>query len=172
MTFQIARSVVSGLPYAYAEEVEKFRQARLAHRFSGDAAPSAPAVVEQAVRRVPVEGEADNFVTDYAIIEDIPAPTLADKKAALWATIRSMEAAALAHIITPARERLMGFDLNTIYGKPETARSDADRALLTRAAEIAARRQVVQRHGAELEVAVEELTAATVDGWTPAGFPS
>jgi hypothetical protein len=59
-----------------------------------------------------------------------------------------------------------------VYAKPEAARSDADRALLAKAADIAARKQMVQRHGAELEVAVEELTEATIDGWTPAGFPS
>jgi hypothetical protein len=48
MTFQLARSVIDGLPYNYAEEVEKFRQAKLAHRFTGDVAPSAPAIIEQA----------------------------------------------------------------------------------------------------------------------------
>jgi hypothetical protein len=172
MTFQIARSVINGLPYAYADAVENFRQARLEHRFTGDVAPSAPDIIEQAVRRVPVQGQADDFVADYQIVEDIPVPTLADKKAALAGTIRTMEAAALAKIISPARERLMGLDLNAVYAKPEAARSDADRALLANAAEIAARKLLVQRHGAELEVAVEELTNAGVGGWLPKEFPS
>jgi hypothetical protein len=172
MTFQIARSVINGLPYSYADAVEKFRQAKLEHRFTGDVAPSAPAIIEQVVRRVPVQGQADDFVADYEIIEDIPMPTLADKKAALVGTIRTMEAAALAKIISPGRERLMGLDLNAVYAKPEAARSDADGALLAKAADIAFRKQVVQRHGAELEVAVEELTDATIDGWQPTGFPS
>ena len=170
MTFQIARSVINGLPYNYADAVEKFRQAKLAHRFTGDVAPSAPDIIEQAVRRVPVQGQADDFVADYEIIEDIPVPTLADKKAALSATIRTMEATALAKIISPGREHSMGLDLNAVYAKPEAARSDADRALLARAADIAARKQLVARHGAELEVAVEELTDATIGGWTPAEF--
>jgi hypothetical protein len=112
MTFQIARSVINTVPYGYADAVEKFRQAKLAHRFTGDVAPSAPAIIEQAVRRVPVQGQADDFVADYQIIEDVPVPTLADRKAALAGTIRTMEAAALAKIISPGRERLMGFDLN------------------------------------------------------------
>jgi hypothetical protein len=172
MTFQIARSVINGLPYSYADAVEQFRQAKLAHRFTGDVAPSAPAIIEQAVRRVPVPDQADDFVADYQIIEDVPVPTLADKKAALAGTIRTMEAAALAKIISPGRERLMGLDLNAVYARPEAARSDADRVLLAKAADIAARKQVIQRHGAELEVAVEELTDATIDGWTPAEFPS
>jgi hypothetical protein len=36
MTFQIAKSVIDGLPYNYTESVEAFRQAKLAHRFAGD----------------------------------------------------------------------------------------------------------------------------------------
>ena len=48
MTLQIPRSVLNGLPYSYAEAVETFRQAKLAHRFTGDIAPSAPAIIEHA----------------------------------------------------------------------------------------------------------------------------
>jgi hypothetical protein len=172
MTFQIAKSVIDGLPYSYADTVEKFRQAKLAHRFTGDVAPSAPAIIEQAVRRVPRDGQADDFVADYAIIDDIPVPTLAERKQALAAAIRSAEAAALAKIISPARERLQGLDLNAVYAKPESERTDADRALMAKAVAIAARKEVVHRHSAHLEIAVEELTAATIDGWTPAEFPS
>jgi hypothetical protein len=172
MTFQIAKSVINGLPYNYADEVEKFRQAKLAHRFTGDVAPSAPAIIEHAVRRVPTEGQADDFVADYEIIDDIPAPTLAERKAALVATIRNAEAAALAKVISPARERLMGLDLNAIYAKPEAGRTDADLALLAKATDIAARREIVLRHSAKLEIALEELTEATLDGWTPAEFPA
>jgi hypothetical protein len=62
MTFQIAKSVINGLPYSYADAVETFRQAKLAHRFTGDVAPSAPAIIEHAVRRVPRDGQADDFV--------------------------------------------------------------------------------------------------------------
>jgi hypothetical protein len=172
MTFQIARSVINGLPYHYADAVESFRQAKLEHRFTGDVAPSAPAVIEQAVRRVPRQGAVDDFVADYKIVEDIPVPTLAERKAALQGAIRSAEAAALAKVISPARERLMGLDLNAIYAKPEAERSDADRALLSRAADIAARKTVIHRHSATLEIAVEELTDATIDGWAPAPFPA
>jgi hypothetical protein len=171
MTFQIAKSIINGLPYAYADAVETFRQAKLAHRYTGDVAPSAPAIIEHAVRRVQTEGQADDFVADYEIVDDIPALTLAERKAALVGTIRTSEAAALATIISPARERLMGLDLNAVYAKPEVQRTDADRALLTKATDIAARKEAVHRHGAHLEIAVEELTDATLDGWTPEAFP-
>jgi hypothetical protein len=163
--------VINGLPYRYADEVEAFRQAKLAHRFTGDIAPSAPAEIEHAVRRVHTEGQADDFITDYEIVEDIPVPTLAERKQALVGAIRNAEAAALAEIISPARERLMGLDLNAVYARPETARSDADRALLAKATAIASRKDTIHRHGIHLEIAVEELTEATIDGWTAQEFP-
>ena len=172
ITFHIAKSVIDALPYNYADEVERFRQAKLAHRFTGDAAPSAPALIESAVRRVQTEGQADDFVADYAIIDDVPVPTLDECKRALVTKVRIMEETAMASIISPARERLMGIDVNAIYAKPETERSDADRALLAKAADIAARRAALQRHSANLEVAVEELTESAIDGWMPAPFPS
>jgi hypothetical protein len=88
MTFQIAKSVIDGLPYNYTESVEAFRQAKLAHQFTGDVDPSAPAIIEQAVRRVPVEDEADDFVADYEVINDV---TLDSRKQALVSLIRSKE---------------------------------------------------------------------------------
>jgi hypothetical protein len=172
MTFRIARSVINGLGYDYAVAVEAFRQARLAHRFTGDIAPSAPGLIEHAVSRVQTPGQADDFVADYEIVEDIPVPTLAERKAALLATIRAMEAAALARIISPARERLMGLDVNAVYLRPEAERGEADRALLQRLSQLAARKEVVYRHSAGLEIAVEELTEATIDGWTAREFPA
>jgi hypothetical protein len=171
MGFRIARSVLNRLGYNYAEAVEDFRQAKLAHRFTGDAAPSAPAEVEHAVRRVPVEGAADDFVADYEVIEDVPVPTLADRRAVLVGQVRAMEAAALARIISPGRERLMALDLNMIHMKPEADRTAGDLTLLARAADIVARKTVIHRHAAELEIAIEDLTEVTIDGFTPAAFP-
>jgi hypothetical protein len=173
MTIQIPKSVIAGLPYNYADEVEAFRQAKLAHRFTGDIAPSAPAIIEHAVRRVQTEGQADDFVTDYEVVDDTPPPpTLAEQKQVLVGQLRSMEAAALAEIISPARERLMGLDLNAVYAKPDADRTDADRALLAKAADIAARKDFIQRHSAIQQIALEDLTEAAIDGWTPAAFPA
>jgi hypothetical protein len=171
MAFQIAKSILNTLPYNYADEVEKFRQAKLAHRFTGDIAPSAPAIIEHAVRRVPRDGQADDFVADYEVIDDVPVPTLAGRKAVLLGKIRTAEAAAMARIISPGRERLMGLDLNAVYAKPEAARGDADRALLAKSTDIAARKQAIQRCGAALEVEVEDLTEATIGGWIMRPFP-
>jgi hypothetical protein len=56
--------------------------------------------------------------------------------------------------------------------KPEAERGDADRALLARLSQLAARKEIVHRHSAGLEIAVEEQTDATIDGWTPPEFPA
>jgi hypothetical protein len=173
MTFKIAKSVIDGMGIDYPAEVEAFRQAKLAHRFTGDVAPSAPAIIEHAVRRVPVEGAADDFVTDYEVVDDTPPPpTLQERKAALVSTIRSMEAAASAEIVTPARERLMGLDLNEVYVKPDADRNDADRALVAKMTDVAARKATINRHAVLLEIEVEDLNEADIDGWVPAAFPA
>ena len=56
MTLKIAKSVVDAQFGDFVAEVEAHRQALLAHRFTGDAAPTAPAPVEQAVRRLQRDG--------------------------------------------------------------------------------------------------------------------
>ncbi len=173
MTFQIAKSVIAGLPFDYAAAVEQFRQAKLAHRFTGDIAPSAPALIEAAVRRVPIEGQADDFVTDYEVIDDTPpAPTLDERKMALLNEIRTAEAAAFVKIISPGRQKLLFLDLAPIYAKPEADRTDAERELVASAVALDKRREAIQRHAAAQEIEVEDLTEATIDGWKPAAFPS
>jgi hypothetical protein len=123
------------------------------------------------VRAIDPGREAVDFVADYDVIDDVPVPTLDDRKADLLGIIRGTEAAALARIISPGRERMLSLDLNAVYANPETDRTDADRGLLAKAADIAARKQAIQRHGVGLEIEVEELTEATINGWTPAPFP-
>jgi hypothetical protein len=172
MTFQIAKSVIAGLGYDYPDAVERFRQAKLAHRFTGDVAPSAPALVEHAVRRVPSTeaGQPDDFVADYEVIDDMPAKTLEQRKADLIATARQAEALAMAKVISPARARLMGLDLSAVYAKPDGQRSGVDRDLLAAAQVIADQKQAIQRHGIGQEIEVEDLTEETIDAWVPTPF--
>lgn len=173
MTFKINKSVIDGLGFNYAAAVEEFRQAKLAHRFTGDIAPSAPAVIEHAVRRVPVEGQADDFVTDCEVVDDTPPPpTLEERKAKLIDSIRAAEHMSLVDIMSPARERLMVLDLNAVYAKPEADRTDDDRALMAKASEIASRKAAITRYATLLEIEVEDLTEADIGGWVPKPFPA
>jgi hypothetical protein len=73
MTLKLKKSQVDALPFDFEQAVRDFIAAKEAHRFTGDAAPSADALVEAAVRRVqyPIEDEKpDDFVADYEIEDD------------------------------------------------------------------------------------------------------
>lgn len=173
MTFKINKSVIDGLGFDYAAAVEEFRQAKLAHRFTGDIAPSAPAVIEHAVRRVPVEGQADDFVTDYEVVDDSPPPpTLQERKARLVDEVRAAEFRSLLNIISPARERLLHLDYAAGQTSNDPALSGEQSARAAKIADIADRKQAVQRHAALLEIEVEDLTEADIDGWVPKPFPA
>jgi hypothetical protein len=60
MTLKLKKSQVDALPFDFEQAVRDFIAAKEAHRFTGDAAPSADALVEAAVRRVqyPIEDKS------------------------------------------------------------------------------------------------------------------
>jgi len=72
----VRRSDIDKLGFDFEAEVENFRQAKLAHRYTtGEPAPAARhPLVEQAVVRVPPQedGQPDEFASEYEIIEDLP----------------------------------------------------------------------------------------------------
>jgi hypothetical protein len=76
MTFQISKSQIPAEFAAdFAEHVEAFRQAKLAHHRTVDVpAPASHHLIENSVRRVPRLDLPDEFLADYEIIDD--APTL------------------------------------------------------------------------------------------------
>lgn len=174
MTLKIAKSVVDAQVSDFAAAVEAHRQALLAHRFTGDAAPTAPALVEQAVRRVQREGEADDFVADYAIIDDtspVPVPTEAERRQALVTAVRLAEQQASLAIIGAGKLRLLTLDATRILSLPEASRSADDGALLARFAAVQAQLAAVQYHAARLEAGIDDMAPDQFDGWTPPPFP-
>ncbi|MGM5033514.1 hypothetical protein [Tardiphaga sp. 803_E3_N1_3] len=179
MTFQISKSQVDGLPYNFADEVEKYQQAMLAHRFSGDAAPVAPGIIEAAVRRVqyPIEdGKPDDFVIDFEIVDDTPPPpeppTPTERRTKLMFQVQAAQADAAAKVISPARARLLSMDVSRVYAKATEARTPADDAALAQHAAIQARLNALTYHTATLEVEIEDLADDKLDSWQMTPFPA
>ncbi len=175
MTLKIAKSVVETSFGDFAAAVEAHRQALLAHRFTGDAAPTAPAPVEQAVRRVQRDGEADDFVADYAIVDDTPpapVPSDTERRLALLSAVRLAEQQASHAIIGPGKLRLMTLDATRILSRPEAERSPEDAAVLARFAALQTRLAAVQYHAARLEAEIDDLAPAQFDSWTLLPFPA
>jgi hypothetical protein len=161
MTFRIERSVLNRLPFDYAVEVEKLRQALLGHRFSFDSAPTAPEIVERGVRRVqfPIEEhKPDDFVIDYEIVDDTPPPpTLAERKVTLTAQLRQAEVDALTTVLSPGRRRLLDVEVSAIP-PVEADRTAADHALLAERDRVLAADRDIRRKFARAEIEIEELS--------------
>ncbi len=88
MTVKVLKSQIGNI--AFADQVEQYRQAMLAHRFTVDVpAPAAPSLlVESCIRRVqyPISAEKpDDFVADYEIVDDLPS--LDDRKVNLFVQV-------------------------------------------------------------------------------------
>jgi len=126
-------------------------------------------VIEDAVSRVQTPGQA-------AILSPITKSSKTFRcrrggaQTGARRAIRAMEkTAALAIIISPARERLMGLDVNAVCVKPKPSQR-CRRALLERLSQLAARKEIVHPTAAGLEIAIEELTEAPSTGWTAKNF--
>lgn len=172
MTFKVYKSQLAGVEFA--EVVEEFRQALLAHRFTGDAAPHAHHMIEAAVRRVPQgEGQPDDFVADFEIIDDTPPPpSPAELRNDLIAAMRAAEQAAHLGVIGNGKLRLLMLDAGAIMEKPDADRTEAEAAILKTLQEVRARRVAIERHGATLEAMIEDLPADQVAGYKFEAFPS
>lgn len=172
MTYQIAKSVVDRLPYNFADEVEKHRQALLAHRFTGDAAPTGPAIIEQAITRVQQDGEPDDFLVAFEVVDDTPPPaSAAELRQRLVASVRAAEQESSLAVIGPGKSRLLGMEVATVYAKPEAERTDADRAKLAEMAQVQLRLQAIQLHAARVEAQIDDLPDAQIEGWQVPAFP-
>ena len=165
MTFEIPKSVIDSLPYDFAEAVEAHIKAKEEHRFTGNAAPTAPELVESAIRRdqyAVSEGKPDDFVADYVIVDDTPPPppppTLEQRKAAAYAQSRAQEVSDIEAIMPPGKVRLMNIDANDAFAVSEDKRTADHKKALQNLAEYNARVAEIQRAAAVREAEIDDLT--------------
>jgi len=94
VTLQVQRTVAAALGFDFAAAVVAYRLALLDHRDTeGVPAPVAPSpLVEAAVRRVPTAGAPDDFVADFALVDD---PDAAPTAPAVPASVTNYQARAV-----------------------------------------------------------------------------
>ena len=157
MTIKVYKSQVGNFDFEGA--VIAFRDAKLAHRFTeGAPAPGAPnALVEAAVKRVPVEGGPDDFVADYEFIDDTPPPPTPEEiKARKIFESQVAEQDEIRAIMPAGKLRLFQMQYSDAVAIPEAERNDAQRDVISRMFDYQAKVQAAQRRGAERESEIED----------------
>lgn len=168
MTLELKKSEVDALPFNFEEAVQSFIAAKMAHRFTGDAAPVSHPIVEMAVRRVqyPIDAKKpDDFVADYVIIDDTPILTLAEKKAALVQRLRQMEAEKINAVITPGRLRLLQLKVEAIGPKLPEEQTEEEKTLIAQLNQCFVAIRAVQMRSAEIEADIDDLSANSIDAY-------
>lgn len=105
MPIRLVLSQVRALPFDFEAGVAAHIKAKMDHRFAviGEPAPAAAHPwIEHAVKRVNMgEGQPDDFVPDYEIIDDTPPPLTLDQKKQVLSHQVMMARAEVAHKIVP-----------------------------------------------------------------------
>jgi hypothetical protein len=162
MTIQIPKAQAGE---GFAERVETFRHAKLAHhRTIGVPAPVEHPLVEASLKRLPREGEADDYVADYQIVE----PSLDQQKKDLIATVGKLQQAALIKEMSPGKRIMLSFQVADMANKENTP---ADKIIIAKFQLLLAHGNAVSRHAAKLCAQIEDLTDETIKTWKPEAFP-
>lgn len=167
MTLHLTKSQVDALPFNFEQAVRDFIAAKEAHRFTGDAAPTADPLVEAAVARVqyPIDaGKPDDFVADYEIEDDTPPPepepappTLEQRKQTLVAESRQAEQAAIAALMPEGKRRLLGMDYQMAMAVPEADRSPDQLSAIARCEALAAQDRDIRYAAARREAEIDDI---------------
>jgi hypothetical protein len=162
MTLNLKKSQVDSLPFDFEQAVRDFIAAKEAHRFTGDAAPTAIALVEAAVRRIqyPIDaGKPDDFVADYRIEEDTPPPTTAEqRKLTMIAESRQAEQAAIDALMPAGKRRLLDMDSQRAMSVLEQNRSREQLRFIEQRVDLVARIEDIRYAAAQREAAIEDIT--------------
>lgn len=135
--------------------------------------------VEALVRRIPQDGPVatrgpDQFViVDFEIVDDtppappaVPAPTLEQRKALLVIDLNAAAQAARDAIVSPARAQLLFLDAGEAMNVPEDRRSPAQAKAIEAYTAFSSRCAEIARNVALAQVDIEDLTDASIDGFS------
>ncbi|MCD0415696.1 hypothetical protein LOC51_00580 [Rubrivivax sp. JA1024] len=174
---------LSRIPSAeeFAAAAEAYRAALEVHRSGppGVPQPRCDELVEAVIERVAdpnpnvVERGPDRFVVaPYEIVDDRPkeapqhVPTLQERKALLSMQLHDAAAAALAARLSPARARLLALDAGQAMALPESARTPAQAASIEAWTAYNSAAADINRRATEIEIMIEDLTEASIGGFS------
>lgn len=167
MTLHLTKSQVYALPFDFAQAVREFIAAKEEHRVTGDAAPTADALVEAAVRRVqyPVDaGKPDDFVADYEIEDDTPAPpppapppTLEQRKQTLVAESRQREQEEIGALMPAGKRRLLEIEFQRAMAVAEADRSSDQQLAIEQYRALSERMNEIVYAAALREAAIDDI---------------
>lgn len=179
MPYKVPRSKVAGYDFpaavdAHAKELRAWTDhmmlvvAGKAEQYPG---PTAPQEVDRAIRRDGAGADVQ-FVPDFEIVDDGPAPeaVLRAKKDALTRAVTAAEQTASVGVLPMGKRRLLGLHYTDAKSVPEKERTDEQNDAIAQYQAVMAKLEAINRLGAEMHAAIEDLTEADVDGWTLTPF--
>jgi hypothetical protein len=161
MTLNLKKSQVDALPFDFEQAVRDFIAAKETHRFTGDAAPRADALVESAVSRIqyPIDArKPDDFIADYRIEDDTPPPpTLEQRKLNMIAECRQAEKAAIDALMPAGKWRLLEMDFQRATRVPKQDRSPEQVRFIEQRGDLVERIEEIRYAAAQREAEIEDL---------------
>lgn len=129
--------------------------------------PIAHPLVERAISRIQRQGQPDQYVADFVVIDDTTPPPLSleDKKDKLTLQLRTAEADAANKIISPRKSRLVHLNGTAALAIDADKRTDAQKEDIALLDEIQALQIKNAKTAAQAESEIEDLTEQTIDSW-------
>lgn len=170
MTFEIRLSQIGG-------HIDEFRVAVEEHiakltafnKEVGKPRPTAPAIIEAAIKRTQLPKQPDQYEADYVVIDDTPPPppalTLEDKKNILHAKLGAAENAAKFAIMPPRKRRLSEMQYQAAVAKKEEDRSSEENETIAAFINTNKKWTAVSLAAAQAESDIEDLVEGNIDNW-------
>lgn len=162
MTYALPKSIADALDFDLRAEIFDYRSALVAHAHTVDEpAPVALLLVETIVRE---HGGA------FEIIDDTPVETAAQKRGRLAHIVQQELTRRSDAVSSPGRRNLAQIDIAKLAVKRD--RTDQENARLAEVQQMFARITDIARHAALLQIEIEDLPEADLDGWQHHGWPT